>query len=253
MTIRRSHLATTAAALGLLTALAAAAPASAGYGAAAVKNGNFERGNLSGWDAQAGAEGRGQSIAEWRVYSEGDRTLPCPPMSPECLGGATLPVPLGRYASVFVQNNPSNGALSQDFRVGKRARYLSIRAFWVNQAGGPQPNGLRGLPASTWPFTGNFDFDPASTPNQYFSIDLVKRNANPLTTSEGDILASGLAPNSATAAESAGWQTVKIPLRNLRGKQVKLRLAAVDNQSYLNVGLDSVRVVNARKPKPVTG
>ena len=252
MPIRRLHLATTASALGLLAALALAAPASAGYGATAVKNGNFERGNLSGWTSQGDSIDRVGGIAEWRVYSEGDRTLPCPPMSPECLGGATLPVPLGRYASVFVQNGPSNGALSQDFRVGKRARYLSIRAFWVNQAGGPQPNGLRGL-GSTWPFTGNFDFDPASTPNQYFSIDLVKRNANPLTTSEGDILASGFAPNSATDADSGGWQRVKIPLRKLRGKQVKLRLAAVDNESFLNVGLDSVRVVNARKPKPVTG
>lgn len=252
---RRIKLTLTGASVGLLTALAVAAPASAG-----IKNGGFETGNFSQW-ATTAEEGTGirDPFVEWRVYTNDQRVLPDGPPLP--LGGATLPAPIGKYSSVLVQADPSNGSLSQSFRVGKRARYLSLKTFWLNQAcdrppapasAGASP---RGVQCQLWPFTGSFDVAccPPTAGNQYFSIDLVRANASALATDEAETLASGYAPNSATDADSGGWQKVRIPLKGLRGKRVKLRLAAVDNEYFLNVGLDAVRVVNARKPKPVTG
>lgn len=233
-----------ASALGIVAALAIVGPASA----AGIKNGKFERGNLSGWAAEASSP-ESTSLAEWRVYSARDRSLGVE------LGGSTLPLPIGDYSAAFVESGPSNGALSQAFRVGPGARYLTLRTFWINQAGGPvgagSVEGPRGLGVGPWVFAG--DFVVVGPSNQYLKVDLIRASADPLSGNEGSVLASGFSPTSATETDSGGWQRVKIPLRKLRGKRVRLRLAQVNNLGYLNVGLDSVRIVSGPVPRPVTG
>ncbi|MFM9042777.1 MAG: hypothetical protein ACKOPI_01260, partial [bacterium] len=145
--------------------------------AASIPNGDFEKGNFSGWKEKSTGGG------EWSIYTAKDRVLPGPP------NGPSAPKPVGKYASRLVQEEPSTNYLTRSLTVPSGATHLTVKLFWVNRGGPPGP-----VPgnAAYWRFPGTWDVSGARI--QYFMLDLVKASAGGFTTKKSDILATLFKP-----------------------------------------------------------
>lgn len=211
-----------------LVVLLAATTALAGGGK--VKNGDFEKGNFKGWErSQAGNSGN--------VYLYDKKLLNDPASAPGALQFALenqAPKPRGKYSAIIAQDGPGNRALWQVLKLPKQAKSLSLRTFWDNGAG-------------PWTWTGDFEYAGMALPNQFFTIDLLKAKADPLSGDGPKLLKKVFRPKGDTALDSDGWEKVNIKVRKLAGRKVLLRLAEVDNQGNLAVGLDDVKVKKKKK------
>lgn len=203
--------------------------------------GDFEKCNLQGWKSSADG---GRSY--WKVYDQKGRKL-------VKQGGATLPRPFGRCAVSFVQNGPSDGSLVKKIHVPKNATALSVHYFFINQASPPPIRAKgreyrgsnRGDGGGPWFDYGEFSHGVMGE-NQFFSIDLIRKSAGGRTTKPSDILARCYSPTpGVTPSRSMGWRECFVSLHRYRGKTVKLRIAAVDNSFFLNVGLDDLLIKKA--------
>lgn len=208
--------------------------------AATIPNGGFEKGNFSGWSKQS--TGGGNLF----VYDKPSRVLPAPPY-----GGATLPKPIGKYASSIRQTGPSTNYLTRTLRVPGDATTLSVKLFWINNGGppGPPPPASSPRRAGTgyWRFPGTWSTSGRRI--QYFRLDLVRPAANGFTTKQSDILATMFRPKTGTTkSRSGGWLTKSIDVTQFRGRRIKLRLVEGDNSGYMNVGLDSLRFTTVSLP-----
>lgn len=231
--------------------LAASAMFAAVSGASAsnLPNGGFDQGSLSGWGYRAlqcsslvkgSANASGVSLpAQWLVFG------PSAFVGPE-FGGQTFPDPEGSYATVFIQNSASWAILHRSFKVPRKARYLSLNLFWINQATGAVVGSLgRGFLAADYyrAPTGSRLGCPAAPDAQYARIDLLRKGASPRSLKKKDILATGwkTVPGR-TYATSGGWVERRVSLKKFRGERVRLRVAVIETMDFLNLGLDSVTI-----------
>jgi hypothetical protein len=191
--------------------------APAGASAAVVNNGDFETGNLSGWQLNVAPNPMSGS---WFAYSGAttpinDFTVPPPPQ--------------GNFAAITDQGGASTRILYQDVTLptGGSATQLSMFVYYDSQA----------------PITSPDSLDSTGGANQQYRVDVLKPGAPIDSVASSDVLQTvfrtltgdpeTLAPTRKTADLSA-----------LAGQTVRLRLAEVDNQLFLNAGADAVSVTS---------
>lgn len=207
--------------------------------ASSIPNGDFEKGNFSGWKTM------GSEFSSWSVYDGSERQLPGPP------GARPLaPKPLGKYASKLEQDEASTNYLTKTLFIPRSATNLSVKLFWINR--GSPPPAVPSI-ASTRAVTGYWRFPGSwSTTGdgiQFFRLDIVKPGASGFTTEDSDILATLFQPTiGSTRARSRGWKTERINVSRFQGQKIKLRLVEGDNRGFLNVGLDRLRFFSAEPP-----
>lgn len=207
--------------------------------AASIPNGDFEKGNLSGWKKKN--EGGG----DWVIYDAKNRKLPGPPGSQP-----NAPKPFGKYAVVLEQDGPSTNYLIHSLSVPSDATRLSVKLFWVNRGSPPSPPpGRAPLRASAgyWRFPG--DWSSSGSRIQFFQLDLLKSSAAGFTTKKSDILATIFKPKiGSTPARSGGWVSETVDVSRYRGEKIKFRLVEGDNSGFLNVGIDRLEFLSAENP-----
>jgi hypothetical protein len=205
-----------------------AAPAAAT--AATVVNGNFETGNLQGWQTH-GVTGFGN----WFVY-KGTK----PPISEGGRGTAPVPAPpQGEYAAIADQLDPDTLVLYQDISLAAGAKHqLSLETFYSSN----KPLAL--------PTPDTLSTDPGvigEQANQQYRIDLVKPEAGVESIEPADILR--------TLFRTMPGDPVAMPptrltanLTSFAGQTVRLRIAVAAGKEALNAGIDDVSVTTTPGP-----
>jgi hypothetical protein len=180
-----------------------------------VQNGGFETGDFTGWarlDSTAGTGG---------FYVVGD-VVPV-------TGQVVRPPPEGAYAAVTDQDAAGTHILYQDVVLPpERTATLRLTIYLLNAATDYMIAPTAGLAADH------------SEPNQQFRVDVMDPTEDVTTigfgmyryvyqTRPGDSLATG-------------YRTLTADLTAFAGRTVRIRLAEVDNQGHLFVGVDAVDV-----------
>jgi len=173
----------------------------------AVANGEFEAG-FAAWTVVDQAGGSGS----WYLHAGAASPIsgfpvPAPPLPPQAMSD---------------QPGPGSHILYQDVTIPSRGGYLSFDLSVDNRAG-----------AYYNPPTLDF----AVNPNQQFRVDIVSP-ADPVQTAR---------PLKNVYATERGMPLsfstrVSSDMKPFAGQTVRLRFAEVDNQLWLNVGLDNVRI-----------
>jgi len=215
--------------IGVLGAVSMVALTSLAFGAK-LKNGNFEKGNFSGWTTLS------SDAAKWKIYDK-QHTVVTPPMKADRLNvGIELPKPIGKYSPFIDMFDQSNGFLSREIKIPGDAKSLTLKAFWHNAA-------------ERWTQEGTYT-NPGPD-DQYFSIDLIKPGASPRTSDEGDVLTNIYAPRKdrgipemkvARGNYVNDWKTFKTSVKKYRGEKVVLRVAEISMSAVNYVGIDNVKV-----------
>ena len=180
-----------------------------------LPNGGFEARTLTPW--QTSAVGEGDS--GWSRYSGTQAPISgLPIISP----------PFGRHAAVADQDGPGSNLLFRTFRVDGDDGQLRIWVWYHNYADDF--------------FTPNSLFETSTgAKNQQLRIDLVRRSAPLRSLKPTAILATPFRTVSGDASER-GPVLIRIHVRPWEGRQVRLRIAEVDNQGNFNVVVDGVRM-----------
>lgn len=238
--------------IGLAAMAAALALIPSGAMAAAVSNGDFETGTFKGWkkdtrrlqtmDPLRG--GVPLPSTKWRVYDKdsriptGSTDLPRRPLYRGLAGTVKLPKPKGTFSSYIDVWEPGSNVLYQTIRIPNDAKKLQLDVFWNNQAG-------------VWAHGGTFAKPKGD--EQFWSIDLLDAGADPRSEKGKDVAAHVFSPKltklsgrqaarRAATPMKSGWRKLSVNVKSLRGDDVTLRLAEVDNVLYNYVGIDNVKV-----------
>jgi hypothetical protein len=184
-----------------------------GAGAAIVNNGDFETGNLSGWQVSTTTSGEG-----WFAYSGTsspleDFTIPAPPQ--------------GTHAAITDEHGEGLHVLYQDVTLppaGSLNR-LSLFVYYDSKAAITSPDSL----------------DPSGGANQQYRVDVMKPTAALDSVASGDVLQNVF--RTVTGDPQTLTPTLKTAdLAALAGQRVRIRLAEVDNQFFFNAGADAISV-----------
>lgn len=221
--------------ISLSAALAVALTLALGVGTAAagsgVKNGNFKQGTFSKWKTQTSGD------QVWRLYNGAF----IPPLNYDPGDFFDfLPEARSKYSPVIDQfSNPGTSNLYRKLKLSKRAKKLVLYFYYDN-------------------FTNQFNFggDWFSSENQYFSIDVLKRNVLPNTSIPRDIIHTLYAPQEgpttvrAASPQVKDWTKAswKVPKR-YRGKKVQLREIVSVFDAPIQTGIDDVKIKKKRKKK----
>jgi len=208
------------------------APASAG--AATVVNGDFEAGNLSGWQSSNVGPGA------WVAYTDSSAQLPEAPPLP------VPPVPQGSFAAITLQQFVSRQILYQDVALEPFYKHqLTLTAYYKSNDPIVAANTL------------SPDGEGEGSPNQQYRIDVMPPSAPLDSVNPSDILTPVFATRTGDPEEMGPTQ-FSVDLTPFAGQTVRLRMAVVVNQAELNGGVDSVsitstppsNVITLGKPKP---
>lgn len=203
--------------------LALAAPA--GASAARVVNGDFESGNLAGWEVR-----RAVGAGNWFAYKgtaapiEKDR------------GDEVQPPPQGTHAAIADQVQADTLLLFQDLRLEPGSDYrLSLLAYFNSYA-------AIAIPA---PDTLSVDEEAiGSKANQQFRIDVIKPDAPLDSVAPGDVL------RTLFRAQEGGPRAMKpsrfaAELGAFAGQTVRLRIAVAATEEVLYAGVDDVALTQS--------
>jgi hypothetical protein len=198
-----------------------------------ITNGGFETGTLAGWTStdQAGSDGN------WSIDNDG-----LTPLS----GTPTVGSSSGSFYAVTDQTGPGTHALEQSFfvPVGVSCLMLTFDMF-VNDGFGSgaivDPLGL----------------DYTGGPNQHARVDIMTAAAGLFSTAAIDITSVLIAPMLDSFASNPNpYTTYMFDLTSILtpGGTYKLRFAEVDNQLFLNQGIDNVSLIanTTEVPAPST-
>lgn len=202
-------------ALVLAAAMVLALVAASGAAfAAAVPNGGFEAGDLSGWKKANQQGGSGN----WFAYSGTTSPLgPAPITAP----------PDGSFAATSDQSMPGSHVLYRDVKLKPRMRHtLSFYLYYENTAS-----------FFATPNTLNFN----TQPNQQYRVDVLRPSAGLFSVKRDDVLATVFRTEVGDDLTLAPTPTT-FNLSPFAGKTVRLRFAEVDNQSNFRASVDDVRV-----------
>jgi hypothetical protein len=208
---------------------------------AAPRNGGFETGTFSG-----GWKVKDPGAGDWYVYD--GRSVIEPTRASRGAGGPIGPQffrpPRGRYAAAAYQDGPGLNILHRRLRLkAGEINKLSFFLAWDNSQnrfhtpdsfdyeGGGAARGLMG---------------PPKNPNQQFRIDILKPNAPVDTLKDRQILATLFQVRRGTK-DRRDYKRERFNLTELGlDGTVRFRVAEVDNQGTLPVGIDNVKL----KSKP---
>jgi hypothetical protein len=197
----------------LVAVAALIAPLSAN--AATVANGDFNTGNLVGWQTQLAGTGN------WFAYTGTS--------SPQSAHPISAP-PQGTYAGISDESNPSLAILYQDIALEPGfSQKLSMIVYYasVGALNVPSPDSL----------------DQTVPGNQQYRIDVMKPSAPVNSVSPSDILLTVF--RTKTGDPLTLLPTTKTAdLTPFAGQTVRLRFATVDNTNFLNGGVDAVSLVS---------
>jgi hypothetical protein len=210
-------------ALAVTTVALLAAPTAAS--GAVVGNGDFETGNLSGWNLNISPDNPFQG--SWFAYSGTQTPLFDDPVAKP---------PQGQFAAVTDQGGPGRRVIHQKFTLPSTTP-VSLSFFVYYRAYAPiaSPNTLS--------YTG--------PPNEQYRIDLMRPSAHLASLAPGDVLLNVF--RTVTGDPQALAPTRKVvDISALAGQTVRLRLAEVDNQNVFNASADAISVQSATPPNPST-
>jgi len=211
---------------GLTTALALLATLlfAASAPAATVVNGDFESGSLAGWTQVNSGEGA------WYAYSG----ILAPGGFFEIEPREVPPPPQGKFAAISDQGGPGTHILYQDIAIPRYASStLTMLVYYKSEAPlvTPFPNTLSAGSESEEP----------PIPNQQYRVDVISPTSPIESVNSADVLATVFA-TSTGGPETLAATTMTADLTPFAGQTVRLRLAEVDNQFYLNGGADSIAI-----------
>jgi hypothetical protein len=213
MRSRSARLSARTLALTLLAAAALLSPVSAN--AATVANGNFDSGNLVGWQTQLAGTG------QWLVYAgtsspASAHPIPAPPQP--------------TYAAISDETSGASAILYQDIALEPGySQKLSLIAYYTSYSPVSQPT------------PDSLDFTALN--NQQYRIDVIKPSAPLLSLNPADILLTILRTKAGDPITLAPT-TMTADLTPFAGQTVRLRFASVDTVSFLNAGVDAVSLVS---------
>lgn len=213
-----------------LTCAALALTLTPGLHAALITNGDFEAG-LTGW------------VRADQIGSEGTFFLQTGTSSPVNL----LPVPpppQGTRAAMTDAEGPGSHVLYQDFVVpGSVPSAFAQFSLFINNT----------APDFFVPAHLDFASTGADRLNQQVRIDLLTPGSDPFSVNPGDIL-QNLYMTQAGAPLVSGYTPFSVDVTSVLqahlGQTLRLRFAAVDNVSIMNVGIDAVDIDTAAIPEP---
>ena len=185
-----------------------------------VRNGGFEL-RLIGWSTSTTTPFP-DTAAGW--FATRSDTAP--------VSGLPLrPVPQGRFQAVADQTGPSSNVLYQDITVPTDNARLELALWYHNFAGVFfTPRTLSAEP---------------SRRNQQLRIDLIDPSAPLRSLAPGDVLQTLFLTRPGDPA-FLPTTLIRADIRGrFGGRQVRLRISEVDNQSNFTVGVDAVRVFDA--------
>jgi hypothetical protein len=196
---------------GIAVAVWLLAPAAAG--AAIINNGDFETGNLSGWQVSTSDPDEG-----WFNYSGTSSPL----------NGNSVPAPpQGNHGAITDQGGEGLHVLYQDVTLppGGSVTQLSLFVYYNSFAPIFSPN--------------NLDFSGGA--NQQYRVDVLKPGTPLDTVASGDVLRTVF--RTLAGDPTSLSPTVKTAdLTAFAGQTVRIRLAEVDNQLFFNAGADAVSI-----------
>jgi hypothetical protein len=193
-----------------------------------LNNGDFEAG-FAGWAVNNLLGGSG----DWYLSTPGSPTpLSNIPTAPNAGGGAL-------YA-VTDQTGPGTHVLRQTFTVPADAISiaLSFEMFVNDSDGGPivHPNGL----------------DHTAFPNQHSRVDILTPTAGPFSTAPSDIVQTFYVGVDPQISNPNPYTPYSFDLTGIvaPGQSYQIRFAEVDNQLFMNHGVDNVSITALVIPEP---
>lgn len=205
----------------LLIALALAALAPVGAGAAEIVNGGFESGDFSGWKLR-----QETGAGKWYAWKGTE-----PPIPHERGAVSVQPPPQGAFAALADQANPESALLYQDLQLEPGSRYrLSLLAYYDSYSALtiPSPDTLS---------VGEETLGPKQ--NQQFRIDVMKPDAPVDSVDPADVLLNLFQTRSGGARRMGATQVVG-DLAPFAGQTVRLRIAVAATEEVLSAGVDAV-------------
>jgi hypothetical protein len=181
--------------------------------AAIVNNGDFETGNLSGWQTSLSNPSQG-----WFAYSGTSTPLTASPVPAP---------PQGNYAAITDQNGAGLRILYQDVTLPASgpAIQLSMFVYYNSDAAIVSPDSL----------------DYMDGANQQYRVDVMKPGAPIDSVASSDVLRT-VFRTLAGDPQTLGPTQKTADLTALAGQTVRLRLAEADNQLFLNAGADAISI-----------
>ena len=199
-----------------------------------ITNGGFENNGGFGFSSFTGWTVADQSGSAGTFYTQTGGGSP--------LFGNLVPLPPeGSFAAMSDGGGGGSHALYQDFVapvvVGQAK--LSFKIFVMNQS-------QDFLAPSTLDFTG--------PPNQQARVDLLLASSDPFSVGGSDVLLNLYQTNPGDPLTS-GYTQINADLTGIfaarAGQTLRLRFAEVDNQFFMNLGVDDVRLTAVPEPSTV--
>lgn len=202
-------------------ALVLALPANAG--AATVVNGNFETGNLGGWQVF-----NSTNAGNWFVFN-----------AEEAAAEEVQPPIAGTFSAYTVEGFPDTAILYQDVALEPLfSHQLSMTVGYMSEAPIVVANTLLVDP----------EFPP-SYPNQQMRVDVMKPTAPIESTNASDILAT-LFANKTGDSQFMPPTQLSANLSAYAGQTVRIRVATAAGNSEFNTVLDDVSMASTPPPPP---
>src|SRR6266478_1123363 len=194
--------------------------ASLAYAGQLLVNGGFETGNLSGWTvaSQAG------SFPGSNFFALSGTTTPQS-------GSSTVGPASGSFYAVSDGLGPGTHALLQTFTVpGPASSVVLSFSLFANSYGGNFVNPI------------GLDFTDGA--NQHARVDILTAGASAFDTGAGVVRNFFLGTDSGSNPHAYASLSFDITSLVGDGGTFQLRFAEVDNQNFLNIGVDNVSIVS---------
>ncbi len=176
-----------------------------------VTNGSFETGDLTGWTEVNSGDGQ-FSVESGTVTPSSGGPIPAPPD--------------GTFASVSDQGGAGSHILYQDVSIPTHGDItLSLLLYYNNRA-------------NVW--VDNGTLSESGGANQQLRVDIMDPSAAVDDVGTG-VLMNIIKP-SGSDPFTFGYNTLSADLNQFAGQTIRLRFAEVDNQLFLNMAIDDVRI-----------
>lgn len=207
-----------------------------GASAATVVNGDFETGTLGGWTNVSSFE------SGWFAYSGTTAPISTMEVGPEgeeeIIPRQVIAPPQGTFAATSDENGPSSHILYQDIALEPgQTHSLSMTVYYNSEAPIAVPS------PDTLTVSETMGPELEEPPNQQYRVDVMSPSAPIASVNPSDILTTVFRTNTGDP-ETLLPKTVTADLTPFAGQTVRLRLADVDNEYYMNSGADAISITS---------